>query len=141
MFDEELRAAREERRVTVFIQILCDELKSRELFSGEGQLQSFGDITSLQGDMKDSDEVLVYSSHKGFAQVEYMLRCCPLVERWKLDLVIKCDSSVHVRAFLLVVTGSFHHVLWVTEQSQVHQLVIQSVFLVRHKTQTVQQKT
>lgn len=50
------------------------------------------------------------------------------------DLVVECDSSVHVGAFLLIVTGCFHHVLWVTEQSQVHQLVIQTTLLFRHNT-------
>lgn len=38
MLDEEVRAAREEGRVGVFVQVLGDELKSGELFSGEGQL-------------------------------------------------------------------------------------------------------
>lgn len=50
------------------------------------------------------------------------------------DLVIKCDSSVHVGAFFLIITCSLHHVLWVAEQSQVHQLVIQAVLLFRHQT-------
>lgn len=41
-------------------------------------------------------------------------------------------SSVHVGSLLFVVAGSLHHVLWVTEQSQVHQLVIQAVLLSNH---------
>lgn len=49
-----------------------------------------------------------------------------------MDLVVERDSSVHMGAFLLVVTGSLHHVLWVAEQSQVHQLVVQTVLLFIH---------
>lgn len=75
--------------------------------------------------------------------------CCNIALLWKdlelmlimnlvsvgvTDLVIERDSSVHMGAFLLIVTCSFHHVLWVTEQSQVHQLVIQTTLLVRHNT-------
>lgn len=47
--------------------------------------------------------------------------------------MVERNSSVHVGAFLLVVTRSLHHVLWVAEQSQVHQLVVQAILLVRHK--------
>lgn len=43
-------------------------------------------------------------------------------------------SSVHVGSLFLVVTGGFHHVLRVTEQSQVHQLVIKAVLLFGHNT-------
>lgn len=49
-----------------------------------------------------------------------------------MDLVVESHSSVHMGAFLLVVTGCLHHVLWVTEQSQVHQLVIQAILLITH---------
>lgn len=57
------------------------------------------------------------------------------------NLVVECDSSVHMGAFLLVVTGCLHHVLWVTEQSQVHQLVIQTVLLFTHnKSQEVTER-
>lgn len=52
------------------------------------------------------------------------------------DLVVECDGSVHVGFFLLVVTGRLHHVLRVTEQSQIHQLVIQTVLLCTHDTHT-----
>lgn len=52
-----------------------------------------------------------------------------------MNLVVECNSSVHMGAFLLIVTGSLHHVLWVTEQSQVHQLVIQTILLFRHNSQ------
>lgn len=44
-------------------------------------------------------------------------------------LVEERHSSVHVASLLLVVAGSLHHVLRVTEQGQVHQLVIQAVLL------------
>lgn len=50
------------------------------------------------------------------------------------DLLVECYSSVHVGAFLHIVTRRFHHILWVTEQSQVHQLVIQTILLFRHNT-------
>jgi len=39
-------------------------------------------------------------------------------------LVVQHYSSVHVAAPLLIVAGGLHHVLRVTEQRQVHQLVI-----------------
>lgn len=66
----------------------------------------------------------------------------PLVERFimhqsihwkgkKTHLVVKRNSTIQMGAFLLVVTRSLHHVLWVTEQGQVHQLVIQAVLLIR----------
>lgn len=65
--------------------------------------------------------------------------CCHLVEaRWKYNLaalshlMVERDCPVHVGAFLLIVTGSLHHVLRVTEQSQVYQLVIQIILLYRH---------
>lgn len=48
-----------------------------------------------------------------------------------MHLVVKRNSTIQMGAFLLVVTRSLHHVLWVTEQGQVHQLVIQAVFLIR----------
>lgn len=48
--------------------------------------------------------------------------------------MVELHSSVHVGAFLLIVTGSLHHVLWVAEQSQVHQLVVQTSLLFRHKS-------
>lgn len=48
--------------------------------------------------------------------------------------MVELDSSVHVGSFLLIVTGSLHHVLWVAEQSQVHQLVVQTILLFRHKS-------
>lgn len=48
MCDEKVRAASQQDRVRVLIQILSDQLKRRELLGGKGQLQSFGDITSLQ---------------------------------------------------------------------------------------------
>lgn len=43
--------------------------------------------------------------------------------------MVESNSSVHVGPFLLIVTGGLHHVLGVTEQSQVHQLVIQTILL------------
>lgn len=46
--------------------------------------------------------------------------------------MVECYCPVHVGAFLLIVTGSLHHVLRVTEQSQVYQLVIQIILLYRH---------
>lgn len=69
-----------------------------------------------------------------------MAHYCPLVGTFKMHqsgpslgggryLVVKCDSPVHVGSFLLVVTGGFHHVFWVAEQSQVHQLIIQAILL------------
>lgn len=45
--------------------------------------------------------------------------------------MVKRNSTIQMGAFLLVVTCSLHHVLWVTEQGQVHQLVIQAVLLIR----------
>lgn len=45
--------------------------------------------------------------------------------------MVKRNSTIQMGAFLLVVTRSLHHVLWVTEQGQVHQLVIQAVLLIR----------
>lgn len=48
-----------------------------------------------------------------------------------MHLVVKRNSTIQMGAFLLVVTRSLHHVLWVTEQGQVHQLVIQAVLLIR----------
>lgn len=48
--------------------------------------------------------------------------------------MVELHSSVHVGAFLLIVTGSLHHVLCVAEQSQVHQLVVQTSLLFRHKS-------
>lgn len=45
------------------------------------------------------------------------------------NLVVEVDGSVHVGASLLVVTRGLHHVLGVTEQSHVHQLVVQTVVL------------
>lgn len=50
--------------------------------------------------------------------------------------MVERDSSVHVSAFVFVVTSSLHHVLWITEQSQVHQLVIETVLLGGKKTTT-----
>lgn len=47
-------------------------------------------------------------------------------------LVEERYSSVHVGSLLLIVAGSLHHVLRVTEQGQVHQLVIQAVLLSSH---------
>lgn len=63
----------------------------------------------------------------------------PLVDNFKagvkveLNLVVEHHCSVHVAAFLFIIASSLHHVLWVTEQSQVHQLVIQTVLLGRQK--------
>lgn len=44
-------------------------------------------------------------------------------------LVKKHDSPVHMDTLVLIVAGRLHHVLRVTQQSQVHQLVVQAVFL------------
>lgn len=46
--------------------------------------------------------------------------------------MVESNGSVHVGPFLLIVTGGLHHVLGVTEQSQVHQLVIQTILLHTH---------
>lgn len=67
------------------------------------------------------------------------LNITPVIQKQEIfvrDLVVECDSSVHMGAFLLVVAGGLHHVLWVTEQSQVHQLVIQTILLFRHSAHT-----
>lgn len=50
------------------------------------------------------------------------------------DLVVECHSSVHMHPFLFIVRGSLHHVLWIAEQGQVHQLVIQTVLLYKHNS-------
>lgn len=63
-----------------------------------------------------------------------VLHCCPRVESSKHNLVVERHSSVHMRAFLFIVAGRLHHVLWVTEQSQVHQLVVQTVLLFTQNT-------
>lgn len=41
--------------------------------------------------------------------------------------MIKHNSSVHVRSFLFIVHGRVHHILWITEQRQIHELLIQVV--------------
>lgn len=48
MCAEEVGAASQESWVGALIEILCDHLKRAELFGGEGQLKSFGDVAGLQ---------------------------------------------------------------------------------------------
>lgn len=68
--------------------------------------------------------------------IELKMVCClKKGHRFVSYLMEEGHSSVHVGSLFLVVTGGFHHVLWVTEQSQVHQLVIKAVLLFGHNTQ------
>ena len=46
--------------------------------------------------------------------------------------MVEHHGPVHVAALLLIVAGGLHHVLRVTEQRQVHQLVIQTALLETH---------
>lgn len=45
---------------------------------------------------------------------------------WKY-LMIKHNSSVHVRSFLFIIHGRVHHVFWIAKQRQIHELLVQVI--------------
>lgn len=41
--------------------------------------------------------------------------------------MVKHNSSVHVCFFLFIVHGCVHHILWITEQRKIHELLVQVI--------------